>query len=53
MWSSGRGPPFLLGPPPAPWWVPALLATRGFQGPVEAVLGRNRALREALKEDPG
>lgn len=33
----------------APWWVPALLATRGFQGPLEAVLGRNRVLRAALQ----
>ncbi|HEY1358399.1 MAG TPA: SDR family NAD(P)-dependent oxidoreductase [Thermoleophilaceae bacterium] len=33
----------------APWWVPILLATRGFQGPVEAVLGRNRVLREAFR----
>jgi NAD(P)-dependent dehydrogenase (short-subunit alcohol dehydrogenase family) len=32
----------------APWWVPALLATRGFQGPLERLLGRNRILRAAL-----
>jgi short-subunit dehydrogenase len=32
----------------APWWVPALLATRGFQGPLEAVLGRNRSLIRAF-----
>jgi NAD(P)-dependent dehydrogenase (short-subunit alcohol dehydrogenase family) len=35
----------------APWWVPALLATRGLQGPLEAILGRNRTLREALRSD--
>jgi NAD(P)-dependent dehydrogenase (short-subunit alcohol dehydrogenase family) len=35
----------------APWWVPALLATRGFQGPLEAILGRNRVIREALRSD--
>ncbi len=34
----------------APWWVPALLATRGLQGPLEAILGRNRVLREALRD---
>jgi NAD(P)-dependent dehydrogenase (short-subunit alcohol dehydrogenase family) len=33
----------------APWWVPALLATRGFQGPLEAVLGRNRILVSAYR----
>ena len=33
----------------APWWVPALLATRGLQGPLEAVLGRNRRLVEAYR----
>jgi NAD(P)-dependent dehydrogenase (short-subunit alcohol dehydrogenase family) len=33
----------------APWWVPALLATRGLQGPLETIVGRNRALREALR----
>jgi hypothetical protein len=36
----------------APWWVPALLATRGFQGPLEAILGRNRILREAYRTEP-
>jgi NAD(P)-dependent dehydrogenase (short-subunit alcohol dehydrogenase family) len=33
----------------APWWVPALLATRGLQGPLEELLGRNRALRDAIR----
>jgi NAD(P)-dependent dehydrogenase (short-subunit alcohol dehydrogenase family) len=35
----------------APWWVPALLATRGLQGPLEAMLGRNRVVREAVRSD--
>lgn len=37
----------------APWWVPALLATRGMQGPLEAVLGRNRRFVDAYRMGSG
>jgi NAD(P)-dependent dehydrogenase (short-subunit alcohol dehydrogenase family) len=36
----------------APWWVPVLLATRGFQGPIEALLARSPALRDAVRTSP-
>jgi NAD(P)-dependent dehydrogenase (short-subunit alcohol dehydrogenase family) len=36
----------------APWWVPALLATRGLRGPLERFVGRNPVLREAIAAAP-